>query len=101
MENKKDLLKTGIFGVMKDGNNFVIVEDRIIYQSGGYDLVNQVQSNIEKLATACGFNNLKYCIKGGHNIIYDCNKDESVEMTIAEIEAKLGIKNLKIKKEGE
>lgn len=43
---KKDI-KTGMFGVMTDGNNFVIVNDLIVYERGGFDRVNDMDDNLD------------------------------------------------------
>ena len=103
----RNLLKTGVFGVTNNGENFVVVGESIIYQKGGYDVISIFDGKlscpfyeIEKLIDACSFNNLNTCLKHHCRIIYDRKDYEPVEMTIEEIEKKLGIKNLKIKKEG-
>lgn len=109
MKDKRELLKTGVFGVMDNGDKFVVINGYIVYLDGGFDVVkscdedlNYSNYKIEKLVECHSFRQLQGAIDGGnYNIIYDRKtKNASVEMTIAEIEAKLGIKNLKIVKEG-
>lgn len=105
MKDKRELLKNGTFGVMTNGKQFVIVDGSFIYKEGGYDSTSYCDKDlkmqfyhVEKLVEACSFNNLDSRIKTNTHIIYDRKKEETC-MTIAEIEAKLGIKNLKIIKE--
>ena len=109
MNDKRKLLKTGVFGVMDKGDKFVVAGDILVYQDGEFDYVSDVNENlclkyrkIEKLVECKSYGGLQRAIDGKINcpIIYDRKKEETpVEMTVAEIEAKLGIKNLKIVKE--
>lgn len=109
MEDKRKLLKTGVFGVMDNGDKFVVVNDYIVYMDGGFDIVSHCDGDmkyrnyaVEKLVNCNSFKQLDSAIKqmGDNRIIYDRKKEEAqTEMTVAEIEAKLGIKNLKIVKE--
>lgn len=102
-------LKTGMFGVMSNGAKFVIVNDEIVYKNGGYDLIRSLNHDlsfssygIDVLVRAVSFDNMDNILKkrNGNDlrILYDRAKEETV-MTIAEIEQKLGIKNLRIKGE--
>ena len=101
---KKDL-KTGMFGLMSNGNMFVIVGDLIVYQNGGYDEIECMKENLSfsfyrvtYLTTARSFAQLEMKIKEEKdNMLY--GKSNETVMTIAEIEQKLGIKNLRIKGE--
>lgn len=104
----KELMETGVFGITSDGSKFVVIGENVVYKDGGFDSVKEyinercyVHGDITTLVSPCySFNHLNSCIKRGGNIIYDHKDYEPIEMTIAEIEEKLGIKNLKIKKEG-
>ena len=101
----KSDLKTGMFGVMDDGDWFVIVDDTIVYENGMFDTIDRISDDLcyetykierlYKLKYHGGFNSVKF---GLYSPIYDRRKQESVEMTIPEIEKALGITNLKIKK---
>lgn len=99
---KKDL-KTGMFGVDNDGNYFIVVNNLIVYQNGGFDLLDYVEDDltlsfrrrIMKLFNCGSFKQAKNDL----DIIYDREKEIVNEMTISEIEKALGISNLKIKKE--
>ena len=105
--NKSDI-KTGMFGMMKNNGNFVVVDDRIVYENGGYDYIVIMNDDLrwrydqlELLFDANvvkSFGGLKDSIRSGKcNAIYWRERDsKSVEMTISEIKSKLGIKNLKI-----
>lgn len=101
---KKDLT-TGMFGVMSNGQSFVIVNDLIVYQEGGFDFTENLKDDlsfnhycINELVYAQSFRQAQ--MKSENTILlYDrlaeMAKKETV-MTIAEIEKKLGIKNLRI-----
>lgn len=106
MKDKRELLKNGTFGVMDNGKQFVIVGENFIYQEGGFDSINGCDKDlnlmfykVNKLVEAVSFNNARTRLNDNKYIIYDRNKVEETCMTIAEIEEKLGIKNLKIIKE--
>ena len=87
----KSDLKTGMFGVMTwfDGNvkdYFVIVEDKIIYQDGGYDTLEELDADLEfdewyidKLYTGiCSFGNLNSNVRGystNCTLVYDRERD--------------------------
>lgn len=43
----KEDIKTGMFGVMDNGNKFVIVNDRIVYQHGPFDELYSLNDNFE------------------------------------------------------
>lgn len=101
-------LRTGMFGVMSNGKRFVIVNDLIVYQDGGFDFTETLKDDlsfdyycINELVYAQSF---KQAQRKSENtiLLYDrlaeMAKKETV-MTIAEIEEKLGIKNLRIKGE--
>lgn len=117
---KRRDLKTGMFGKMSNGKLFVIVNDLIVYQDGGFDYIKELDKNlgirhyewrieeywtIEILVVANCFNIAKNLINNRKNrskdeIIYDRRAQETpIAMTIAEIEEELGIKNLRIKGE--
>ena len=107
MFDLKKLLKNGVFGIMTDGKEFVVVNDRLIYKNGGYDRIEDIDDTlqfgmntygVDKLFNALSFDNLEVCINLHQNVLYDSRDYKVVEMTVAEIEAKLGIKNLRIKK---
>lgn len=104
---KKEDLKTGMFGMMSNGKLFVIVNDFIVYQEGGFDHIKSCDKNlyfnfygIDKLVYSSNFDNAMKKIENGIGIIYDRKaQEETTAMTIAEIKEKLGIKNLVIKGE--
>lgn len=106
-------LENGMFGVMENQGNFVVVNDYIVYENGGWDEVNRFNNDdlsgsfyrVNLLVTnCCCFSELRGYITDEVNTydiecVYDrSGKRTVVEMTIAEIEKKLGIKNLKIVK---
>ena len=67
-------LKTGLFGVMDDGDVFVVVGERIVYQNGGFDFVKSFQ-NPEGAAKVCRINalytgNAFSCTKFDYNCIW-------------------------------
>lgn len=98
----KDNLKTGTFGEMSDGSVFVVVNDTLVYEKGGYDSIRRLDDDLSYFCNrimkvsdnAISFNTFR---SFDTPLIYDRNA--IVEMTIEEIEKKLGIKNLKIKGE--
>lgn len=104
-------LKTGMFGVMSDGKKFVVVNDKIVYQEDGYDFIRSFDNDlcikghwkILFLVNAVSFRNLDEILRCRKEddtfIIFDRNKKPETVMTIAEIEEKLGVKNLRIKGE--
>lgn len=105
---KKKDLKTGMFGVMDDGHKFVIVNEVFVYKNGGFDYVHSINddlsfgrgfSQIDALYECISFDQLECAIDDDK--LYPCiwKRNEFTEMTISEIEKKLGIKNLRIKKE--
>lgn len=103
---KKEDLKTGMFGMMSDGKWFVIVNDLIVYEKGSFDKLRQLNENlsygvydIDILVNALSFDCAKCNAEDKNNILYDRYAEKETVMTIAEIEEKLGIKNLVIKGE--
>lgn len=105
MDDKRKLLKNGIFGIMDTGDRFVIVDDEFVYESGEYDLtsycdkdLNLKYRSVEKLVIARSFKSLISHLDEERFIIYDRKREETC-LTIKEIEEKLGVKNLKIVKE--
>lgn len=95
-------LKSGMFGEMNNGDIFVIANDLIVYQSGGYDELSDFDNDdlsyepyeycsIEKLTNkAKSFNGYKY-LNDDDDFLFDRSK-EPQRMTIAEIEEALGFK---------
>jgi hypothetical protein len=105
---KKKDLRTGMFGVMDNGAKFVIVNEFFVYKDGGFDYVRSINDDlsfglgfaqIDGLYECDSFDQLECAIDDGK--LYPCiwKRNEFTEMTISEIEKKLGIKNLRIKKE--
>ena len=110
MTNKD--LRTGMFGIMDDGTEFVIVEDLMVYKDGGYDDVDEL---FDDLSFPCSginvlfdvgdiksFDHLESVI-GGHcrdvQPIYNRKLHlEYTDLTISDIEKMLGIKNIRIVK---
>ena len=43
----KDLLQTGVFGETSDGEVFVVVEDKLVYQDGGFDTVALLNDELQ------------------------------------------------------
>lgn len=101
-------LKTGMFGVMSNGTRFVIVNDLIVYQDGDFDFIGTLKDDlsfdhycINELVYAQSFKQAQRKTKNTillYDRLAEMAKKETV-MTIAEIEEKLGVKNLRIKGE--
>lgn len=100
----KSDLKTGMFGVMECGKKFVIVNDNIVYQEGGFDYVSALNDDLEfihkkidklwdgvesfhQLGDNIQFGDTKY-----GELVYDWKRDIIRELTIEEIEKEFGIK---------
>ena len=99
-------LKTGMFGVMSTGDWFVIVNGIIVYEHGGYDNLDSVNNDlflpfytIDILVKARSFTEARNQLRKNCDILYNRNEKKETVMTIAEIEKKLGVKNLRIKGE--
>lgn len=103
-------LKTGMFGVTSDGDKFVVVNEKIVYQKGCFDLVRFLNNDlsfpsyrIDVLVNAASFDSMDEILRNkkewADHIIFDRNEKTETVMTIAEIEEKLGVKNLRIKGE--
>ena len=83
----KNDLKTGMFGIMRNGKKFVIVNDRIIYQNDGFDAIRSLDDNlslwytdIEKVYDKChSFIHLNKLLSGKSatdaNLVYDRKRD--------------------------
>lgn len=94
-------LKSGMFGEMNNGDIFVIVNDLIVYQDGGYDEVPDFDNDdlsyerdedwsIAKLTKkVVSFN--QYKSLKDDDFLFDRSKEPQI-MTIAEIEEALGFK---------
>jgi len=86
------------WGVVTKHNDKLI----IVYWSGGYDCVSQVTLSENELnfpqKIVRGAHSFYAARDGNGRVIYDRNA-KPVEMTISQIEEKLGINNLKIIKE--
>lgn len=100
-----------MFGITRDGDLFVVVGDKLVYKSGGFDRISDINKNmalpfsdIMKVSTGhYSFNAAEMTFNNGTDykdvkIVYDRDKDKTVEMTVAEIEKKLGIEHLKVVK---
>lgn len=110
MKDLRYLLENGVFGRMNNGDKFVVVNDKILYQKGGWDRVSDCKYDlsytwykIDYLIEGYSFDSIDTYIGESKeiNIIYDRSgkygvTKTTVEMTIEEIEEKLGITNLKI-----
>lgn len=76
---KKDV-KTGMFGKMRNGSLFVMVDGYLVYQRGGFDKLENMEENlgfeggnyIEKLETDCH----AFAQFGGGVTVYERYKDE-------------------------
>ena len=93
-------LRTGMFGIDCDNDPFVVVGDTIVFEGGQYTHISNLDDDfcwdsgrgqIKKIVEC-------YCFRQVKDENYDVlwEPHPSNEMTIAEIEEKLGIKNLKI-----
>lgn len=104
-------LENGMFGMTNDGDYFVVVNDYLVYESGTYSYVSNYRNDtlscmyqIMYLFRGCRcFNDVQRAIENSdyRSDTIECvyaryGERTKVEMTIAEIEEKLGIKNLKI-----
>lgn len=101
MKDLKKLMTVGTFGITKNGNKFVVINDGVVvYHSGGWDMIDSLMTDpdydeVAVLISGCHcFNSVDYLSRERKHIIYDSRND--VCMTIPEIEEKLGVKNLKI-----
>ena len=95
----KEKLVDGLFGMDSEGDLFVVVGNRLVYQSGGFDWRVSVNDNL-KFESGRSIDALYEA-----NCFGECNYPEwreiwnrhkPVEMTLEEIEEKLGIENIKI-----
>lgn len=111
MKDYRDLLTNGVFGEMSNGKQFVVVGDHLVYKSGGYDKIEDMGKDLQLsfycinyLVETVSFEGLVdrlACYKLDKSdptgkVIYDRHRNTVVEMTIEEIEQKLGVTNLKI-----
>lgn len=83
----KNDLKTGMFGVMDNGDKFVVVNDTLVYQNDGWDNVASLDENLSMffskvmtVYTNCrSFRHLNGTIKGtAHHpatLVYDRERD--------------------------
>ena len=96
-------LKTGMFGVTDDGDEFVVVGDKIVYKSGTWQSVEDAWDTDGLCYKILRVYNDVPCFNSLHNretgykssAIYDAERP--VEMTLDEVKCKLGVKNLIIK----
>ena len=58
----RELLQTGVFGEMSDGRIFVVVNDLLVYNTGGYDCISGLDE-------ALYFDRYVYVVK----VVKDCN----------------------------
>lgn len=97
----KEMCKTGVFGIMSDGDKFVVVNDIIVYSNGNFDQLGNMSEDgnysfykVEKLVKNCNsFQELDHLTE--KDIIFDRSK--CVEMTLAEVREKLNMPHLIIK----
>ena len=97
---KHPKLKTGMFGEMNNGDIFVIVNDSIVYEDGGFDELSTFDNDclmsedtdvcITKL-TNKPKSFTQYKLLKDDDFLFDRSK-EPKRMTIAEIEEELGYK---------
>lgn len=101
--------ENGMFGIMDNGKMFVVVGECLVYHTGGFDYISSMKPDfsytnyrVDRLyrpGAVLSFDGLIQAIKENFTApVYICEK--CVEMTVSEIENKLGIKNLKIIAEG-
>lgn len=100
-------IKDGDFVKTKSGWGVVLIENGgdkcVVYQSGGWDKIDSVLNDIKMVLRgikcfSTAANAEKKPGEYERYFIYNYN-EKPVEMTISQIEGKLGIKNLKIIKE--
>ena len=101
MIKNKPELKNGMFGRTTDGDSFVVIGNRLVYQKGTWDYASYTHSDYEievLYENLPCFAALEDALNGEYLFavcVYDI-RNNVVEMTVSEIEEKLGIKNLKI-----
>lgn len=80
MSNLKELMTNGVFGETTNKDYFVVVGDKVIYQDGDYDEVNELANNqcfsykVAKLVKDC--RSFKMLEDGGGTVIYEKKKEE-------------------------
>ena len=100
--SKKDL-ETGVFGLMSDGvGNFVVVDNKLIYQNGGCAWIRDLNSDLELAGckilvlykNCVSFDCLdSYLDSHPEHVVYDRDgRDSTRKMTLSEIEEALGYK---------
>lgn len=86
MKDKRELLKTGVFGVTNRGHTFVVVGEYFVFQNGDWNPVASCDENlsmgigvhkIQKLVQCNSFNQLQSTLDGSEEypIIYDREKE--------------------------
>ena len=96
----KEMCETGVFGVMSDGDKFVVVKDYLVYLDGSYDYLNKMSDDgkystyeIDKLIAHCkSFSGLDY--PNEEDVIF--NRSKRVTMTLAEVRKRLNEPHLVI-----
>ena len=94
-------LKTGMFGVLDNGQQFVVVGDKLVYRDGGWDWSETYKSGrnmyhkvLRLYNNVCSFDGLvAYEEDEERCAIYDV-EEEPVTLTFEEVKSKLGVKNL-------
>lgn len=84
MKDKRELLKTGVFGVTNRGYTFVVVGDYLVYQRGDFDSIASCNEDlslsmqkIQKLVQCNSFRQLQLALDGNdeYPVIYDREKE--------------------------
>ena len=90
----RELLQTGVFGEMSNGKIFVVVNDLLVYNTGGYDRINNLDESlyfsnnvhVVKAVKDCeSFDIYKEYYRGdegGNNVIYYNNILEITETSL-------------------
>lgn len=101
-------LETGMFGVMSDGDQFVVVNDKLVYRNGDWDYVSEAEGDrlfgycVDKVWT--GLVSFNCVARASNGSLHDCEtlvyeRCLPVKMTLSEIAKRLGIKNIEIVEE--
>ena len=101
-------LETGMFGVTSDGDQFVVVNDKIVYRDGNWDYVSTAEGDclfgyyVDKVWTGIvSFDGVERALRGNlyddETPVYD--RCSPIKMTLSEIAKRLGIKNIEIVEE--
>lgn len=86
MSNLKELLKTGVFGMTCYGDEFVVVNDLLVYKSGEWNSVNEIVNSdnyVTKLLSGC--RSFEMLEDEAGEVIYRCEKKDGEKKSKAEL----------------